>query len=134
MIGQAAIELEPLASRQARFNPPMNRLHDDQDGVLTLDPLGRILTSDEGVEKIFGWSKSTLKGRWISRLISNLPLRGDSPSYGARLLAHLSTGGAWREFEAVDVRGEPFPVELQFGRQGSSWDETLVVKLRCVAG
>lgn len=99
-------------------------------GTLILDGMGRIRSCGEAGERIFGASQARLVGRRISEFIAGLLLGGSSPSYSARYLVYLSTNGEWRGFEAKDVDGHCFRVELNLSRMVTDGQEIFLLNLR----
>jgi len=62
--------------------------------------------------------------------IADLFREGSSPSYDARYLAHLCADSEWRQFEAKDVRGSGFAVEINVSRRMADGREVFVLDLR----
>lgn len=81
-------------------------------GTLILDEQGNICSCGIAAGKLFGGNLSDYMGKPISSLIPNLVLHNTSQSYSARYFAHLCADGGWRKFEAIDVLGHEFPIEI----------------------
>ena len=81
-------------------------------GTLILDELGNLCSCGIGAGKLFGGNLAAYTGKPISALIPDLTLSNNSQSYCARYFAHLCADGGWRRFEAIDVLGHRFPIEI----------------------
>lgn len=101
-----------------------------QVATLILDRTGRIASCGEAVEAIFGETRSSLIGRGIAEFIGGLCLGGTSPSYSARYLDYLGGDGTWRCFEARDVVGERFPVEIKLAPIESEGHRLFLLNIR----
>lgn len=98
-------------------------LNTARDGVLTVDPKGRIASVNPSVERLFGRPASALLGRNIRELI-DMPLLPPNPSSAATEAATHHEVRAWQ------ADGAPFPIELTIGRFGAPGNEhgTLVIR------
>ena len=104
---------------------------DRKTATLMVDGAGRIRGCGAAAEYIFGASQGRLTGRRISEFISDLIIfEASSPSVSAEYLAHLCGDGEWRRFEALDVCGRSFPVEINVSRRVADGEEAFVVNLR----
>jgi hypothetical protein len=74
------------------------------DGILTVDPDGRVVSSNDAAADIFSRTKDDMVGHQIRDLIATLPDDGVVPSEGGEA-----------EHEAVRADGSTFPVEVAFG-------------------
>ena len=81
-------------------------------GTLILDEVGHIRSCGTAAGKLFGGNLSDHMGKPISTLIPCFALHNTSQSYNARYFAHLCTDGGWRRFNAIDVLGREFPIEI----------------------
>jgi hypothetical protein len=99
-------------------------------GTLVLDGLGRICSCGTAAGQIFGSSFSDLAGRSIASLVSDFAVSGSSLSYSARYFAHLCADSGWRKFNAVDVHGQQFPVELTLCRMRTDGQDFFLLNLR----
>jgi len=130
MIGQSATEEQQAGSKQDLIDAVANFATRGEYGTLILDRLGRILSCGAPAEKIFGASQVRLMGRRISEFIAGLFLAGSSPSYNARYLVYLCADGEWRKFEAMDVGGQAFTVELNLSRVMTDGQEMFLLNVR----
>lgn len=121
--GSATVESDRAFGTAGRTNGQM--------GTLILDRMGRIVSCGEPVENIFADIQSRLIGREISEFIGGLCLGGTSPSYNSRYLDYLCGEGVWRKFEARDVVGEKFPVELSLSPIVTDGQRLFLLHLRC---
>jgi PAS domain-containing protein len=94
-----------------------------------LDLLGRILSCGAPSEKLFGGSQVRLMGRNISEFIGRLLPGARAPSYDASYIDHLCADGEWRQFEAQDVGGRWFTVELNLSRMITSSHEIFLLNV-----
>lgn len=101
-----------------------------QVATLILDRTGRIASCGEAVEAIFGETQSRLIGRGIAEFIGGLCLGGTSPSYSARYLDYLGGDRTWRSFEARDVVGERFPIEIKLAPIESEGQRLFLLNIR----
>lgn len=67
-------------------------------------------------------------------MIANMAPSYTSPSFNARYLAAMSTDGRWRRFQAVDMHGRNFPVEVSFAITDDHEHGSLLVSLRRPTG
>lgn len=88
-------------------------------GTLILDGKGKICGCGTAAGQLFGGSFADMAGKPISALISELDVGGSAHSYGARRLAYFCRGDDWRRFEAVDLHGKPFEIELTVAQMRS---------------
>ena len=98
--------------------------------TMTLDSFGQIRDCEATAEEIFGASRLNLIGRPIFKFIAGLSRGRSSPSYGARYLEYLCADGEWHEFEATDMGGRAFAVELSMHRTQTSGRELFALRLR----
>lgn len=108
--------LARIGPKQDIFHVAANFVNRGDYCTLILDRLGRILSCGTPAERFFGASQVRLAGRFISDFVAGLFPGGSSPSYNARYLVYLCADGEWRKFEARDVSGEVFAVELNLAR------------------
>ena len=130
MIDHGSTAPRQAAATQSLFDDAANPVPTCEYGTLVLDRLGRILSSGEPAENLFGAGRGRLMGRGISDFISGLLLGGNSPGYGARYLAYLCADGEWRRFEAKDASGLRFTVELNLSRMTTSGQEVFLLTVR----
>lgn len=124
MIKQSCSALPPVLPHGAAS------LKHCQVATLILDRTGRIASCGEVVEAIFGETQSSLIGRGIAEFIGGLCLGGTSPSYSARYLDYLSGDDKWRSFEARDVVGERFPVQIKLAPIVSDGQRLFLLNIR----
>ncbi|GEM_PF-1928032 len=100
-------------------------------GTLVLDGLGNIRSCGTVARDMFGDSRADYAGLSISSLIGDLPLSNVSLSYSARYIAHLCDESGWKQFEAVDVCGHGFAVELRMSRlRATDGHDLFLLRLR----
>ena len=121
--GSATVQSDGAFGTASRTNGQM--------GTLILDRMGRIVSCGEPAENILADSQSRLIGRGISEFICGLCLGGTSPSYNSRYLDYLCGDGVWRKFEARDVVGEKFLVELSLSPIVTEGQRLFLLHLRC---
>lgn len=98
--------------------------------TMTLDSAGQIRDCDATAEEIFGASRLNLIGRPVFKFVAGLSRGRSSPSFGARYFFYLCADGEWNEFEATDMGGRVFAVELGMQRTQVSGREMFVLSLR----
>lgn len=125
MIGQSAAKAETMMS----FGP-VNRIN-GQLGTLILDRTGRIVSCGEPAERIFAGNQSHLIGKGIAEFVTGFCLGGTSPSFSARYLDHLCGEGVWRKFQARDVAGRGFWVELSLAPIITEGQRLFLLHVRC---
>ncbi len=130
MIGQGLTALQQTGSTRGIFAAAANLLAEAECNALVLDRGGRILDCGEAAQNIFKASPVQLMGRCISDFIAGLSLGGSSPSYSARYLGYLCANGDWRKFDARDVGGQRFAVELSLSRMVSEGREVFALDVR----
>jgi hypothetical protein len=69
-------------------------------------------------------------GRWIVEFITGLLPDGSLPGTGAKHLVRLCASGAWCRFEAKNVGGLGFAVDLNLSRIASRGREIYLLGVR----
>lgn len=85
----------------------------DEYGTLIFDRSGRICGSGSAADILFGAARGRITGRMISVFIPDIQLDGASYGHDASSLAWLCETGQWEKFEAMDVLGRGFAVEIR---------------------
>ena len=98
--------------------------------ALTLDRLDRIRGCSGAAPEIFGASRVGRIGRPVSEFIDGLSRGRSSPSYGTRYLIYLCADSEWRRFEATDLGGHSFAIELNLFQTMEAGQETFGLSLR----
>lgn len=129
MIGQTPGSVQPAESKRDMFQVA-SHLNGQDYGTLLLERGGLIASCGAPAERIFRARNSQMHGRHISEFISGLFLIGSSPSYSARYLVHLCTDGEWRKFQAKDVDGAGFMLELNLSRIVTEGQEMFLLNVR----
>lgn len=106
--------LETLASEKAHAELILNSI---DDGVVTMDAQGTVLSSNPAAGRIFGYAPGELPGRNVKMLMPP----SDHAQHDFLLARYLSTGETQRvgsEFEMTALRrdGTPFPLEICISR------------------
>ena len=130
MIGDSSATAEKAAADQDAGQAAAAMAGKSGYGTLVLDGLGRIRSCGTAAGQIFGSSFSELAGRHISTFLANFSLSDSSLSYSARYFAHLCAEGGWRTFNAVDVHGQEFPVELSLSKMRTDGQDFFLLNLR----
>jgi PAS domain S-box-containing protein len=99
-------------------------------GALVLDGRGTIVKCSEAALELFGGASHDIEGGQISAFVTNLISSDASPSFNARRVEYLSKAGDWRRFQAVDLHGRHFPVEIAMSRMAAEGQPLLVLNLR----
>lgn len=123
MGGQFPAGLQQVTSKQDMFDVAASFERRGDYGTLILDRVGRILSCGTPAERIFGASQVRLMGKLISDFVSGLFFAGSSPSFSARYMVHLCADGEWHKYEARDVAGQAFAIELNLARVANSGAE-----------
>jgi hypothetical protein len=79
---------------------------------------------------MLGGRVADVEGSPIWSLIADLMPSDTSPSFNARFLAHLSSTGCWREFQAIDIAGQCFPVQLAMSKLNGDGAGLFLIHLR----
>ncbi len=99
----------------------------DEYGTLICDRSGRICGSGAAADNLFGAARGRITGRLISVFIPGIHLDGGSPDHHARSLASLCEKSEWEQFEAMDVLGRGFAVEIRVSRRMTNGQEVFVL-------
>lgn len=99
-------------------------------GALILDGRGVIVKCSDAATQMFGGKSCDLEGGLISSFVADLMSSDLSPSYNARHVAYLSRTGEWQRFQAVDVHGRRFPVDIAMSRMAAEDHRFLLLNLR----
>ncbi|MEO7994965.1 MAG: PAS domain S-box protein [bacterium] len=120
--------LAELGARQTRSLVASEAIHaalleTATDAIVTIDPLGAILSFNDAAERMFGYNRSEVLGKNVRMLMPD-PYRTDHDSY---LQHYQHTGerriiGLWRELAAVRSDGTIFPMELAIGEARTADD------------
>lgn len=103
------------------------RVANDEYGTLIFDRSGRICGSGAAADNLFGAVRGGITGRAISVFIPDIHLDGSSPGYQARSLASLCERSDWEPFEAMDILGRGFAVQIRVSRRMTNGQEVLVL-------
>ncbi|MDD5250681.1 MAG: PAS domain-containing protein [Rhodocyclaceae bacterium] len=106
---------------------------DTHFGALVIDGRGVIVRCSDAAPQLFGGEPGDLEGKMISAFVTNLMPSDAAPSYHARYMAYLSNSGLWRRFQAVDVHGRRFPIEIAMSRLAAEGRQLLRLDLRLPA-
>ncbi|MGE5467796.1 MAG: PAS domain-containing protein [Ignavibacteria bacterium] len=99
-------------------------------GAIVLDGRGVIVKCSDAAVQMFGAEPGGLEGGSISSFVTNLMSSDAAPSYNARHVDYLSKSGDWRRFQAVDVHGRRFPVDIAMSRMAADGHQFLLLNLR----
>jgi len=83
---------------------------------------------------MLGGSADDLEGSPIWSFIADIMPGDASPGFKARYLAHLGNTGRWRSFQAIDLGGRCFPVELAMSKIKSDGAGLFLIHLRRPSG
>lgn len=103
-------------------------------GSLVLDGSGLIFKCSEAAAKMLGGCVDELEGSPIWSFIVDIMPGDTSPSFKARYLAHLGNTGSWHSFQAIDLGGRYFPVELAMSKINSDGACLFLIHLRQPSG
>lgn len=103
-------------------------------GSLVLDSSGLIFKCSEAAAKMLGGSVNDLEGSPIWSFIADIMPGDTSPSFKARYLAHLGNTGSWHSFQAIELGGRSFPIELAMSTISSAGVGMLLIHLRQPSG
>lgn len=113
------------SSRTLHFSG--KQVGNDEYGTLIFDRSGRISGSGAAADNLFGAARGRITGREISVFIPDIHSDGGSPGDHARSLAALCERDDWEPFEAMDVLGRGFMVEIHVSRRMTNGQEVFVV-------
>lgn len=116
--------------RQGRRYADVNVAKGEEHGTLILDRLGSILACGGPAARMFGANGVPLLGRGISEFIAGFFLAGNVPSHDATIARCLCASDDWRTFDAMDIGGRRFAVELSMSRVTANGEELFVLNLR----
>jgi PAS domain-containing protein len=108
-----------------------DQVDSDEYGTLIFDRRGRICGSGPVAEKLFGAGRSRLTGQHISSLIPGIDLRERSVSHNANYLSSLCANRDWQQFDAMDILGRGFAIEIRISRRMMDSLEAFVLDFRC---
>lgn len=118
--------LHPGASNHTP-RPGGRLIANDEYGTLIFDRSGRICGAGAAADNLFGAARGRITGREISVFIPDIHLDCGSPGYRARSLALLCESSDWEPFEAMDVLGRGFAVEIRVSRRMTNGQEVFVL-------
>jgi hypothetical protein len=124
--------ITPCASRASHaarsFRDPTDG---DEYGTLICDGLGRICGNGAVAEELFGAGRSRLTGLPISSLIPGIDLRGPSPDPDTNYLSSLCASENWQQFDAMDIFGCGFVLNIRLSRRMMGSREAFVLDFFC---
>lgn len=97
---------------------------------LIIDDVGIIRSCGEAAGRMLGSSFTELVGKPVSMFLPGFSLSESSSSYSSRYIQHLCNGGGCHVFEAVDVQGRRFTVELSLSRIATEGQGGYLLSLR----
>lgn len=103
------------------------QIGNDEYGTLIFDLSGRICGSGAAADNLFGAARGRITGREISEFIPCIHVDGGVSGYRARSLASLCEISTWESFEAMDVLGRGFAVEILVSRRMTNGQEVFVL-------
>jgi PAS domain S-box-containing protein len=103
------------------------------DGVITIDRRSRILFVNPGLQKIFGYSSSEMRGQSLTMLMP-LDLR---PLHEEALARYVATGKKHLDWQAVELlgrhkSGREIPLEISFAESKTKYEHTFTGVIRDV--
>jgi two-component system NtrC family sensor kinase len=106
------LAMEQLQESEARIRGILDTA---VDGILTIDELGMVISSNRSNESMFGYEQGSLAGKDVSLLLPLLRLNGMVWSLDRPM---GEEGSVSSRFETVGVRqdGTQFPVQIALGR------------------
>lgn len=99
----------------------------DEYGTLIFDRSGRICGSGAAADNLFGAARGRITGRMISVFIPGIDPDGGSSAHHTSSLASLCDRSDWQKFEAMDVLGRGFAVEILVSRRMTDGQEVFVL-------
>jgi hypothetical protein len=108
-----------------------DQIASDEYGTLIFDGLGRICGSGSAAEKLFGAGRSRLTGQRISSFIPDFDVWERSLSRNANYLSSLCANWDWQQFDAMDILGRGFAIEIRLSLRMMVSQEAFVLDFRC---
>ncbi|CAA7621965.1 ATP-binding protein [Magnetospirillum sp. SS-4] len=105
------------------------------DSIISVDPLGTIITANPATERIFGWPLDELRGKNISLLMPE-DLRAGHGAYMRRYAEFGERGGVvGKDRQLVGQRrdGSQFPMELSISVVGQGSESFLIGLIRDIS-
>lgn len=99
-------------------------------GTVLVDHAGTIRRCSDPARWMFLAGQGELEGSTINLRVSGLVAGNDAAGDEVRSIVALSDDGDWHRFEAVDVFGRRFPVELAIFRHHSGAAAQFLLYLR----
>ncbi len=130
LIEQSPAQPAQTECRQGRGYADVNMAERDGHGTLILDRQGSILACGGPAARMFGANGVPLLGRRISEFIAGFFLAGHVRSRDATIARCPCASGDWRTFDAIDIGGDRFAVELSMSRVTANGEELFVLNLR----
>lgn len=131
LVGQLAQDRDLLAAQSGELARAAGQLRGvveaATDGILTVDPSGRILSANPAAETMFGYDASELIGWSLEALVPKSA--GDDPRERLRVAAAGSEARR-RELEGVRRDGARFPIELSVSSVGTGPDRFFALVVR----
>jgi len=117
----------PAAESSHTFHLGGKQVGNDEYGTLIFDRSGRICGSGAAADNLFGAAQGRITGRMISAFIPGIDPAGGSPGHHTSHLASLCERSDWENFEAMDILGRGFAVEILVSRRMTDGQEVFVL-------
>ena len=130
MGAQSSAGSQQTESKQDLVVAATNYVNRGDHGTLILDRQGSILACGGPAARLFGASGVSLLGRRISEFIAGFFLAGNVPSHDATIARCFCASDNWRPFDAMDIEGRRFAVELSMSRVTAHGEQLFVLNLR----
>lgn len=113
----------------SRHTPHLSgdQVGNDEYGTLIFDGSGRVCGAGAAADNLFGAARGRITGREISVFLPDIQLDDAAAGYHARSLAALCESSDWEPFEAMDVLGRGFAVEIRVSRRMTNGQEVFVL-------
>ncbi len=99
-------------------------------GSLVFNGRGVVVSCSDGGVRLFGGDHADLEGSAIGSLIPGISPSDATPSFNARHIAYLCSAGIWRRFQAIDVYGQHFPVEIRLSLMSVEKEDMYLMNVR----
>lgn len=115
--------------------PLRGRTITNDETVMTIDPRGAIVSCSRAAAALFNCSRYDLETGTIWSLFSDLAPDGRPRTYSNGQLGRLRDDGDWQRFNAVNVYGHEFPVDVALSKDRLTADKELFeLRLRRTPG
>ncbi len=99
-------------------------------GSLIIDGQGVVVSCSVSGGRMFGGDFDDIEGSEIRSLLTDIAPSETSSGFNSRYMGFLSRDPDWKRFQAVDIYGQRFPVEIVLSKMKVEDEDMFLLNLR----